>query len=412
MPPRNGMLIMGSCIRLVGSVDAVSEDVCGASISSTTGLAGGCAGGQPIVPAAGGGVCMGGGPAGPAAEDHGIVIGFQDQGSSPRSQRCGVSGGSTARVPGASGGRLWPCAAISSREMARFGSLVCSMKGRASFASSSTRRAGSTVPSGFCTFSSDTSTDSTTSRRLATWPLRLATVLVSSSPEGCCYVYTHKVVTTISIIIDLYMYATDKWLVLFTGLRSEGVRWKKAETGEPDRTEPGGAVGTPNLPRNRSLVRFVDSKLPGGPLIDMIIPPLKVQILLESSPPKSRVLARRLAAKRRAWRQARLRLASKLYIYIYIYIYIHNKYSITLSNSIISISHYKIQCYTMKWYNPEVSIREAGRGGEKRISGRARPEFGRRDGSSETTYYITLYCIVLYIYIYRILYTLHIYIYI
>ena len=44
-----------------------------------------------------------------------------------------------------------------------------------------------------------------------------------------------------------------------------------------------------------SLLRFVGSKFPGNSPMDMRIPPLKLKILLESNPLKSRILVRRFA---------------------------------------------------------------------------------------------------------------------
>ena len=44
-----------------------------------------------------------------------------------------------------------------------------------------------------------------------------------------------------------------------------------------------------------SLLRFLDSKISGEFPVVMRIPPLRIKILLESNPPKSRILVRRLA---------------------------------------------------------------------------------------------------------------------
>ena len=52
----------------------------------------------------------------------------------------------------------------------------------------------------------------------------------------------------------------------------------------------------PDLPIKISpLLRFVDSDFPGKFPMAMITPPLKVKILPESNPPKSKVLVGRLA---------------------------------------------------------------------------------------------------------------------
>ena len=44
-----------------------------------------------------------------------------------------------------------------------------------------------------------------------------------------------------------------------------------------------------------ALLRFVDSKFAGEIPLDMRIPPLRMNIMLESNPPNSRILVRRLA---------------------------------------------------------------------------------------------------------------------
>ena len=53
----------------------------------------------------------------------------------------------------------------------------------------------------------------------------------------------------------------------------------------------------PNLPITiyPYYVRFVDSTFPGKSPADMSIPPLRIKIMLESNPLKSRILVRRLA---------------------------------------------------------------------------------------------------------------------
>ena len=47
--------------------------------------------------------------------------------------------------------------------------------------------------------------------------------------------------------------------------------------------------------RESPKLRFVDSQILGNSRLDMRIPPLRLQILPESNPPKSRILVRRLA---------------------------------------------------------------------------------------------------------------------
>ena len=51
-----------------------------------------------------------------------------------------------------------------------------------------------------------------------------------------------------------------------------------------------------------SLLRFVDPTFPGNSPMDMRLPPLKIKIPLESNPPKSRILVRRLAHTHRGRR--------------------------------------------------------------------------------------------------------------
>ena len=73
-------------------------------------------------------------------------------------------------------------------------------------------------------------------------------------------------------------------------------RWKP----RPSQT----CSATPKLP-TLSLLRSVDSNFPGNPPSDMRIPPLDMNIMLKSKPPKSRILARRLAVLRPAGQEAR-----------------------------------------------------------------------------------------------------------
>ena len=55
---------------------------------------------------------------------------------------------------------------------------------------------------------------------------------------------------------------------------------------------------TPNLPNKIIPTKIAWLKLSGKPPMDMRIPPLELKILIESSPPKSRILVRRLAVFR------------------------------------------------------------------------------------------------------------------
>ena len=65
---------------------------------------------------------------------------------------------------------------------------------------------------------------------------------------------------------------------------------------------------TPNLPTLFVvLLRLVGSNFPGINPMGMEIPPLKLKIMLESNPPKSRLLVQRLAVRNAVLRSAPLR---------------------------------------------------------------------------------------------------------
>ena len=57
-------------------------------------------------------------------------------------------------------------------------------------------------------------------------------------------------------------------------------------------------TNTPSLPTNIIPTNIACVKLSGRFPVDMRIPPLKIKILLESDPPITRVLVRRLAVVR------------------------------------------------------------------------------------------------------------------
>ena len=57
-------------------------------------------------------------------------------------------------------------------------------------------------------------------------------------------------------------------------------------------------IPTPNLPTKNLPTKIAWLKLSGKFPLDMRIPPLKIKIMLESNPPKSRILVRRLTAPR------------------------------------------------------------------------------------------------------------------
>ena len=85
-----------------------------------------------------------------------------------------------------------------------------------------------------------------------------------------------------------------------------------------------------------SLLRFVDSNIPGYFLMGLGIPPLGIKILLESNPPKSRILVPRWAALKSGLSNRDSNPSWRRYVYIYIYIYAY--------------LYYVIVCYGMLYY--------------------------------------------------------------
>ena len=94
--------------------------------------------------------------------------------------------------------------------------------------------------------------------------------------------------------------------------------------------------------------------------MDLRIPPLRTKILLESNPPKSRILVWRLAVacnlfgNREAWSlQTTVRLApltTYVWVYIYIYIYTHTHMYIYIYIYIYRYIYIYITCVCMYVY--------------------------------------------------------------
>ena len=82
---------------------------------------------------------------------------------------------------------------------------------------------------------------------------------------------------------------------------------------------------TPNLSTKiiPTKIPRLKLKLSGEFPMDLGIPPHKLKIMLESSPPKSRVLVRRLAIDARLLPRIYLYVYTCMYVCIYIYIYIY-----------------------------------------------------------------------------------------
>ena len=80
-----------------------------------------------------------------------------------------------------------------------------------------------------------------------------------------------------------------------------------------------------NKPIRLSLLRLLDSKLPGNSLWAREFHPLKIKILLESNPLESRILMRRSAVIHCSAARSMYTLCIYIYIYIYrcIYTYVH-----------------------------------------------------------------------------------------
>ena len=106
-----------------------------------------------------------------------------------------------------------------------------------------------------------------------------------------------------------------------------------------------------------SLLRFFDSRYPGS--MDMIIPPLTNDIMLESNPLKSFILVRILAIRPiHADRTHTVNVCVYIYIYMYIYIYTHvyvcmyiyiyrereREREIYTCNAYMCISHVPVYC--------------------------------------------------------------------
>ena len=83
-----------------------------------------------------------------------------------------------------------------------------------------------------------------------------------------------------------------------------------------DRGAAGGSSGaglaTPNLPTQIIPAKIRRLRISGEICIDMRIPPLHINIMLESNPPRSRILVRRLAASPQV---AYISLFSLMYMY-------------------------------------------------------------------------------------------------
>ena len=77
------------------------------------------------------------------------------------------------------------------------------------------------------------------------------------------------------------------WDLMLFGLAIRRTRWWSNATDQ--------GRGTNHRIRPISLLRFVDSNKSGKSFMDLRIPPLKIQIMLEPNPPKSRILVRTLA---------------------------------------------------------------------------------------------------------------------
>ena len=82
----------------------------------------------------------------------------------------------------------------------------------------------------------------------------------------------------------------------------------------------GGKRCAPNLPTKSLPTKIARLKLSGKFPMDLRVIPLKIKIVLESNPLKSRILVRRLAVPSFPLHPA---LSNDVHIYIYIYIYIH-----------------------------------------------------------------------------------------
>ena len=97
---------------------------------------------------------------------------------------------------------------------------------------------------------------------------------------------------------------------------------------------------TPNLPTKTIPTKIRRLKTSGEFPLDMRAPPLNIKILLESNPPESRILVRRLAVPPDVREAARrpLRRGPGRNVYIYIYTYQH-----------ILISYY-CSCYCYCYY--------------------------------------------------------------
>ena len=86
------------------------------------------------------------------------------------------------------------------------------------------------------------------------------------------------------------MYMYDIYIYIYVYIERERYTYMQSRVEQTPAVRPISLVRLP-------LLRFVASKLSGEFLLDMGIPPLRIQILHESDPLKSRILVRRLAAE-------------------------------------------------------------------------------------------------------------------